>query len=69
VIVKDGAAVTKAGGAGNIPEGGNVRDERRRQAKVFCEGTKIIAKTQNGADVVQSVQTILIGGEQYLRSF
>jgi hypothetical protein len=69
VIVKDGAAVTKAGGAGNVPEGGDVRDERRRWAKVFHEGAKIIVKMQNGADVVQSAQTILIGREQYLRSF
>jgi hypothetical protein len=37
VIVKDGAAVTKAGGAGNVPEGGDVRDERRRRVKVFGE--------------------------------
>jgi hypothetical protein len=41
VIVKDdGAAVTKAGGTDDVPEGGDVRDERWRRVNVFREGTK-----------------------------
>jgi hypothetical protein len=59
VIVKDGAAVTKAGGAGNVPEGGDVHDERRRRAKVFGEARigyclakmrSVIAKARSGAE-------------------
>jgi hypothetical protein len=41
VIVKDGAAVTKAGGTGNVLKGGDLHDERRRHAKVFCEGRRV----------------------------
>jgi hypothetical protein len=40
VIVKDdGAVVTKASGT-DVPEGGDVRDERRRRANMFREGAK-----------------------------
>jgi hypothetical protein len=43
-VKDDGAAVTKAGGTNDIPEGGDVCNKRRRRAKVFHEAQRLFSE-------------------------